>query len=140
MPSWTFYAALSAVFAGLVPVLGKRGLTGVDSTLATTVRSAVMTAFLLMAAGLGGKLAGAVRLDRPALTAIALSGVAGALSWLFYFLALRDGPVAAVAGIDRTSVIFAVVLAALFLAEPITPRTIAGSVLVAAGALLMALK
>ena len=140
IPSWTLYAVLSALFAGLVPIFAKHGLGNVDSTLATTVRSVVMTAFLLSVSGVTGRLPEVSRLDRQAVGAIVFSGVAGALSWLFYFLALKDGPVAAVAGIDRTSVVFAVLLAALLLSEPLSLRSAFGAGLVVLGALLMALK
>ncbi len=138
MSSWTLYAVLSALFAGLVPILGKHGLANVNSTLATTVRSAVMTLFLLGVAGATGRLSGVGRLNRQALIAIGLSGLAGALSWLFYFMALQDGPTAGVVGIDRTSVVFALLFAAIFLAEPISARSALGAALVVAGALLMA--
>lgn len=138
--NWILCAVLSALFAGLVPILGKHGLANVDSTLATAVRSAVMTLFLLGVSGVTGKLSGISRLDRQALIAIGLSGLAGALSWLFYFMALRDGPTAGVVGLDRTSVVFAVLFAAVFLAEPISMRSALGTTLVLAGALLMAAK
>ena len=140
MPSWALYAALAALFAGLIPILGKHGLTNVDSTLATAVRSAVMTLFLVGVAGATGRLSAVGRLDRQALVAIGLSGLAGALSWLFYFMALKDGPTAGVVGIDRTSVVLAVLFAAIFLAEPISTRSALGAALVVVGALLMAAK
>lgn len=138
MPSWALYASLAALFAGLVPMLGKLGLANVDSTLATAVRSAVMTLFLLGLSAVTGKLSGVARLDRQALIAIGLSGLAGALSWLFYFMALQDGPTGGVVGIDRTSVVFAVLFAAIFLSEPISARSALGAALVVIGALLMA--
>lgn len=138
MTTWMIYAVLAAVFAGLVPVFGKHGLSKVDPHAATAVRSAIMTGFLLALTASSGRLATARYLDRQALGAVALSGLAGALSWLFYFWALRDGPAAGVVGIDRTSVVFAVLFAGLFLAEPITKASMIGAVLVVIGALLMA--
>lgn len=71
---------------------------------------------------------------------LVLAGIAGALSWLFYFFALRDGAASAVVAIDRLSIVFVVVLAAVFLSEAITWRTLGGALLMVAGAILISLK
>lgn len=71
---------------------------------------------------------------------IVASGIAGALSWLFYFFALQNGPAAAVSGIDRLSVVFVVILAALFLGEAFTIKTAIGALLIVAGAILLTFK
>jgi transporter family protein len=136
---WSVYALLSAVFAALVAVFGKIGLKDVDSTLATTVRAAVMALFLICVSLSLGKLPLLSSLHAPAMLYIVLSGVAGALSWLFYFFAIKSGTVSGVVAIDRTSVIFALALAALFLGEQITWQKVFGTMLVAGGALLVAL-
>jgi transporter family protein len=78
--------------------------------------------------------------DRSALFWIVASGVAGALSWLFYFLALRDGPPAAVAALDRTSIVFILLGSTAFLAERLTIRSLAGAALVVLGAVLLSYK
>lgn len=138
--TWIIYALLSAIFAGLVAILAKLGLKNVDTTLATTVRAVVMATFLLGAALFLGKLPLLKTVGNQALVFIIFSGIAGALSWLFYFLALKNGPVAGVAALDRLSVVFVVILAALFLGEAVTLKAFAGLILLVLGALLLVFK
>ncbi|MEK7576538.1 MAG: EamA family transporter, partial [Patescibacteria group bacterium] len=88
---WSIYALLSAVFAALVAIFGKLGLKDIDSTLATTVRSIVMALFLVGVSITFGKFSFLDTLDKKAITFIVFSGVAGALSWLFYFFAIKGG-------------------------------------------------
>lgn len=136
---WILYATISAIFAALVAIFGKIGLKEVDSTLATTVRAVVMALFLVIVAFSLGKFNALDSITGKPLLFIILSGVAGALSWLFYFFAIKTGPVSGVVAIDRTSVVFALVLAALFLGESLTIKTAFGGVLILGGALLVAL-
>ena len=89
---WIGYALLSAIFAAAVAILGKIGLKNVDSTLATTIRAVVMAIFLLGIAAVLQKFSLLKTVGNQTLTFIIFSGVAGALSWLFYFLALKYGP------------------------------------------------
>lgn len=131
---------LSAVSAALVAIFGKIGLAGVDTTVATTVRAAVMATFLIMVTAALGKAGLVATLPGRAITFIVLSGIAGAVSWLFYFFALKYGPAAGVAALDRLSVVFVLVLAALFLGESITWKTGVGAVLVTAGAVFMSIR
>jgi len=137
--NWIFYATGSAVFASLVAIFGKMGLKNVDTTLATTIRAVVMAIFLIIVAFSLKKFSGIESISGKPLLFIILSGVAGALSWLFYFWAIKYGPVSGVVAIDRTSVIFALILAALFLGEAFTWKTAAGGLLILGGALLVAL-
>ncbi len=137
--TWIFYAVGSAVFASLVAIFGKLGLKGIDSTLATTLRSIVMATFLIIVSLSIGKFSEVSSLSNKAIAFIVFSGIAGALSWLFYFFAIKNGPVSGVVAIDRTSVIFALVLAALFLGESLTLKTALGGALILGGALLVAL-
>ena len=138
---WWVYALLSSAAAALVAIFGKMGLQGVDSTLATALRSIIMAVFVVLAALLLGKFDGftLASLSGRAWVFIALAGVSGALSWLFYFFALKIGLVSKVVVIDRLSVVFALVLAALFLGEAFTWKTVAGAVLMVGGALIIAL-
>ena len=122
MEKWLVYALLSAVSAALVSIFGKVGLQGVDSNVATTVRSIVMAIFLIGVVAMQGNLVQLpdVWADKRGLLFIVLSGVAGATSWLFYFMALKVGRVSQVAPIDKLSVVFAVLLAILLFGERVS--------------------
>ena len=139
MPLWIIYGMLSAIFAALVAIFGKIGLKNIDSTLATTIRAVVMAVFLLLASLSLQKFSHWSELDAKIMWFIVLSGVAGALSWLFYFIALKNGPAAGVVALDRTSVIFVIILAAIFLSEALTWKSALGGLMIAAGAILIAL-
>lgn|SRR3989344_8398304 len=137
---WILYALLSAVFAGAVAILGKIGLKDVDTTLATAIRAAVMGVFMVSAAGLLQKFSLFKTVGNKALLFIVLSGIAGAISWLFYFLALKYGPATGVAALDRLSVVFVVILAALFLGETLTWKIGIGLAFLITGAMFLVFK
>lgn len=138
---WLVFALMSAATAALVAVFGKIGLQAVDANTATAIRSVIMAVFLVAVVVCQGSLKEipAIIADRKAMTYIALSGVAGALSWLFYFLALKFGNVSQVAPIDKLSVVFATIIAVSLLGEKISSLAIAGVALIALGAILVAL-
>lgn len=138
--SWYFYALLSAVFAALVAIFGKIGVAKVDSTLATTVRTIVMTIFFILVSLVLGKFAQIGTIDKRAFLFIFLAGIAGALSWFFYFRALQIGPVNGVAALDRLSVVFVFIFSILFLGDKISLRVALGAVTLAVGAVLMSWK
>lgn len=138
--TWILFAILSAVFAAAVAIVGKIGIQNIDSTLATTVRAVVMASFLVITSFSLGKAKLLATIDSRAFWFILLSGVAGALSWLCYFVALKTGPATAVAALDRLSVVFVVVLAALFLGEALTWKTAVGALFLVVGALFMVWK
>lgn len=140
MQSWMIYALLSAVFASLVAIFGKIGIQGIDSTLATTVRSVIMAVFLLLVSVAFNKISFSTHIQSKTMLFIVLSGIAGALSWLFYFVALKQGPATGVAALDRLSVVFVLIFAALFLAEKLTLKTGLGVILLTLGAVLMSIK
>ena len=136
---WLLYALLSAAAAALVGIFGKIGMKDVDATLATTVRSVVMTLFLIAVTPL---LTGGLKLQslsRHAIMMIVLSGVAGAVSWLFYFKAIQLGTVSRVAPIDKLSMPLAVLLAVMFLGERPSSMNWLGILLIAGGAYLAAM-
>ncbi|MBA0209529.1 EamA family transporter [Pectobacterium sp. CHL-2024] len=141
MSSWLIYALLSAVCAAMVAIFGKIGLQNLDANTATAIRAVIMALFLVGVVVAQGKLAlvGEIVANKKALLFIVLSGLAGALSWLFYFVALKNGNVAQVAPIDKLSVVFAVVLAVILLGEKISLMAGAGVALISVGALLVAL-
>jgi len=137
MPIWIIYGLLSALFASLVAIFGKIGLKDIDSTLATTIRAVVMAGFLVLASLSIGKFSHWNELNSKIMWFIILSGVAGALSWLFYFFALKAGPATGVVALDRTSVIFVIIFSALFLSEGLTWKSVLGGLLIALGAILL---
>jgi transporter family protein len=134
--AWAGYALLAALFAALVAVLGKVGVKHVDTTLATAVRATVMMVVLVAAAIALGKTQ-ISSIDGRSFLFIVLSGLAGAASWLFYFVALKHGPAAGVAAFDRLSVALVFVLAILFLGDPFSWKGAAGAGLVVIGAILL---
>ncbi len=141
MSAWLIYALLSAVTAALVAIFGKIGLQHLDANTATAIRAVVMAAFLVGVVVVQGKLSlvATVLADKKALLFVVLSGVAGALSWLFYFMAIKSGNVSRVAPIDKLSVVFAVILAVILFGEKVSLIAAAGVALITAGALMVAL-
>lgn len=138
--NWLAWALLSAVFAGATAVLAKVGVTGVDSNLATAVRTSVVLVFAWSIALATNPLASVAALSRRTLLFLVLSGLATGLSWLCYFRALQLGEASRVAPIDKLSVVFVLVFAVAFLGEAFTWKTATGGALIAAGAVLLALK
>jgi transporter family protein len=138
---WLILAILSAIAAALVAIFGKIGLEGVDPNTATMIRAGIMFSVLILVILFTGKLGdiSTVTGNGRALFYILMSGIAGALSWLFYFGALKLGKASQVASIDRLSIVFVVILAALVLGEKVTPKIAAGISLMAVGAVLVAL-
>ena len=136
---WLMYALLSAVAASFVAIFGKIGMKGIDSTLATAVRSVVMTAFLVGLAVVTGIAQHVRTLHSKALLMIVLSGLAGATSWLFYFKALQVGPVSKIAPIDKLSMPLGIILAVLVLSERPSGLNWLGILMIAAGAFLAGL-
>ncbi|QOV92055.1 EamA family transporter [Humisphaera borealis] len=114
---WFQYALLSAVSAAAVGIFGKLGLRHVDPTLATAVRSVIMAVLLVTVCFTTGLTSRLGELDGRALLMIALSGIAGAASWLFYFRALQAGELSQVAPVDKLSVPLGILLAVLVLGE-----------------------
>jgi transporter family protein len=133
---WILFGFLSALFAALVAIFGKIGVKNIDTTLATTVRAIVMALFLIIVSLVLGKQSLIPQINSKALLFIVLSGIAGALSWLAYFLALKIGEVKGVAVLDRFSVVLAILLAWLILGESITIKNLIGMALITTGLLL----
>lgn len=139
---WLIYALISAFMASLVAIFGKIGLKNLDANLATTIRSLIMTLFLFIVVLIQGKLKyiDSVLTDGKSLFFIFLAGIAGALSWLFYFLALKIGKVSQIVSIDKLSLIFAIFLAFFFLGEKINLMTIFGAILMIVGSIIISLQ
>jgi len=140
LPAWLIYAFLSAIFASLVAVLGKKGVEHLDSNLATAVRSGIMTMFLVAFVSARGLWSGAGSIGKTALMWIAISGVAGAVSWLFQFRALQLAEATKVAPIDKLSMPIGIVLAVLILGERPSMVNWGGIALIVIGAYLATIK
>lgn len=136
--NWLHWSLLSAFFAGLTAILAKVGVTGVDSNLATAIRTTVILIFAWSIALVTTKPAVIVNFPGRTWLFLVLSGIATGLSWLCYFRALQLGDASRVAPIDKLSVVFVMVLAAIFLKEKMTAQHLIGGVLIVAGAVVMA--
>lgn len=139
---WIFYALGSAVAAAGVAIFGKLGLKDIDPTLATIIRGVVMAAILILAGFVFKKFEGfsIASFGGKAWLFILLSALAGAASWILYFVALKTGPASAVAVLDKMSVVLVILFAALFLGEALTIKSILGIILTVAGTLLILFK
>ena len=134
---WFILALLSAVFAALTSILAKVGIEGVNSNLATAVRTGVV---LLMAWGMvfiTNTQGGIFEIERKSWIFLILSGLATGASWLCYYKALQIGEASKVVPVDKLSVVITLILAFVFLHEKLTPKSILGCLLIAAGTLLM---
>lgn len=137
---WKLYALLSALFAALTAIFAKMGVRGLDSGLATAIRTTVVL-FLTWGIVLAAGQIHAVRsIGRSSWVFLVLSGLATGLSWLCYFKALSLGDVSRVAPIDKLSVVLTMLLAFLLLKEPLTPRTLLGGALIVAGSIVLLIK
>jgi transporter family protein len=135
---WVVLGLVSAVGAAHVAIFGKIGLGEVSPIPATMARAIVMAAITSLAAIAAGDVKELASIDRKGWIFIGLAGLAGAGSWLAYFAALKIGQASAVSGLDRLSVVFVVMLAALFLGESLTVWKAVGAALMVAGAVLIA--
>lgn len=136
---WMVFAAFSALFAALTSILAKIGIAGVNSTLATAIRTVVV---LLMAWGMvfvTGTQGGIADIGRKSWLFLILSGLATGASWLCYYQALQLGEASRVAAIDKCSVVITIVMAFVFLHEQVTWKAVIGCVLIGAGTLFMVL-
>lgn len=136
--NWLIWSLLSAVFAGATAVLAKIGVTEINSNLATAIRTTVILIFAWVVASATTPL-NFSGISGQTWMFLALSGIATGLSWLCYFRALQVGEASRVAPIDKLSVIFAILFAALVLGEKLTIRKAVGGALIAGGAVILAL-
>ena len=137
--SWILWALLSATFAALTAVFAKIGVGGIDSDIATFVRTAVVVALLAAILAARGLLPSVTAISGHSLAFLALSGLATGASWLCYFRALQIGDAARVAPVDKLSGVLVAIFGAIFLGEHLAPHNWLGVVLIAAGALLVVL-
>ena len=136
--NWLFWAILSAVFAAATALLAKVGVAGIDSNLATAIRTSVILVFTwAIAIGLE-KHHALAQIGRRSWVFLVLSGICTGLSWLCYFRALQMGPASSVAPVDKLSVVLVILGAWLILGEQLTPLKIGGASLITIGAVMIA--
>ena len=136
---WLVFAILSAVFAALTSILAKVGISDVNSTLATAIRTVVVLAMSWGMVFLTKVQGGISEISRRSWIFLILSGLATGASWLFYYRALQLGEVSKVAPIDKMSIVITLVLAFIFLHEQFTAKALIGAILLTAGTLVMVL-
>lgn len=136
---WIVFALLSAVFASLVSILTKLGIEGVNSNLATAIRTVVVVVMAWIVVIVTGQVSGIGNISTKSWIFLAVSGVATGLSWLCYFRALQMAPVSKVAPIDKLSIVITMILAFVILHEKADWKTILGGVLITAGTFIMIL-
>lgn len=136
---WWAFALASAFFAGLTAILGKVGVAGVASNLATVIRTCVVLVFAAALVTLRREWLPASAISNRTWIFLVLSGLATGASWLCYYHALQLAPASKVAPLDKLSVVIAMVLAIVFLREPASPQLLLGGVLIAAGSIVIAL-
>lgn len=136
---WLILAVLSAVFAALTSILAKVGINGVDSNLATAIRTMVVVVMSWVMVFITNAQSGFSEISRKSWIFLVLSGLATGASWLCYYKAIQLGDVSKVVPIDKLSVIITLVLAFVFLHESFTLKSAIGCVLIGAGTLIMVL-
>ena len=137
--SWLFYALFSAFFAGLTAILGKLGVSEINSNLATLIRTVIILIMLGAIVTMQGAWEPFNKLSRFGVTMLALSAIATGLSWLCYYRALQLGKASQVAPIDKLSILFVIIISVLFLGEKLTWKLAIGSLLITFGAVIIAL-
>ena len=136
---WVIFAILSAIFAALTSILAKVGIEGVNSNLATAVRTIVVVLMAWFMVFVTGNLNGIVDISKKSWLFLILSGLATGASWLCYYKALQLGEASKVVPIDKLSIVITIVLAFIFLGEQITLKTLIGCCLIVTGTFVMIL-
>ena len=136
---WLVFALLSAVFAALTSVLAKAGIAGVNSTLATAIRTVVVVAMSWLMVFITKEQNGLFNISNKSWMFLILSGLATGASWLCYYKAIQMGSVSKVVPVDKLSVVFTFILAFIFLHEQFTPKSSVGCILITAVTLIMVL-
>ncbi|MBS5433537.1 MAG: EamA family transporter [Firmicutes bacterium] len=136
---WFVFALLSAIFAALTSILAKVGIDGVNSNLATAIRTVVVVVMAWGMVILTNAQSGLVEISRKSWVFLILSGLATGASWLCYYRALQIGEASKVVPIDKLSVVITLVLAFIFLHEEFTAKSLIGCILIGVGTLVMVL-
>ena len=136
---WFIFALLSAIFAALTSILAKVGIDGVNSNLATAIRTVVVVIMAWSMVFLTNAQTGLAEISKRSWLFLILSGLATGASWLCYYKALQIGDASKVVPIDKLSVVITLILAFVFLHEQFTTKSLIGCILIAAGTLVMVL-
>ena len=136
---WLVFAVLSAIFAAITSILAKIGIEGVNSNLATAIRTVVVVLMAWGIVALTNAQSGIAEISKRSWIFLTLSGLATGASWLCYFKALQLGDASQVVSVDKFSIVINLVMAAVFLHEQFTVKTIIGSVLITLGTFVMIL-
>ncbi len=136
---WIVFAVLSAVFAALTSILAKLGIGGVDSTLATAIRTVVVVLMSWLMVFITDTQGGISSISSRSWVFLTLSGLATGASWLCFYKALQMGETTRVVAIDKLSIVFTLILALIFLGEKFTLKSLLGCLMIAGGTLLMVL-
>lgn len=140
METWIIYALLSMLFAGVTSVLAKFGLAGVNADVAMAVRTTVIFGVVLVFIFSTGRVKEISMLNLKHYFLLAASGITAALSWIFYFRAIKDGLVSYVTAIDKASILITILLSFFLLKEPVTPRILVGALLIFSGMIVLVWK
>lgn len=135
---WLIYAVLSAVFASLTAILGKIGITGIDSNLGTAIRTTVVLIMAWMMVFLTGKQGEIRKIEKKELIFICLSGLATGASWLCYYRALKDGPASVVVPVDKLSMLVTIAFSWIVFHEKLSRKAAVGVILITFGTVLLA--
>lgn len=136
---WLIFAVLSAVFASLTSILGKIGISGIDSNLGTAIRTSVVLLMAWIVVFVTGKQQDVKKIDTRELIFICLSGLATGASWLCYYRALQDGPASIVVPVDKLSIVITVIFSGVVFHERLNRKALVGLLLIVSGTLLMLL-
>lgn len=138
MEKWILYAIISMLFAGFTSVIAKFGMTGLSSDVALTIRTTVVfTIVLVNAFVFKNAYAELQQTSVKNLYLLAISGITTAASWIYYYRAMKIGPVSYVASIDKASIVVTLLLSFLILKEPLTPKVLTGAGFIFAGMLIL---
>jgi bacterial/archaeal transporter family protein len=137
MQLWIIYSILAMIFAGVTAVLAKYGLQNISADLGLGIRTAIIFFLVIVLNLFGNKFKEISNLTNLQLILLAASAVTTTLSWIFYFRAIKEGPVSYVSAIDKASILITLVLSFVLLKEPVTLKILSGAVLILAGMLIL---
>ena len=140
MQTWIIYSLISMLFTGVTAVIAKHGLKDISSDLGVVVRTAAVLVFVVLNFFIFQSAKEITNLSTKAIIFLVVSGLTTAVSWIFYYKAIKIGEISYVASIDKSSILITIVLSYFFLSEPITLKLVIGSVLILAGLLVLTWK